>query len=100
MAPASNMTHLIRLRTWLVPGILLTGVSAFFLGHLGERALWSEEYRWAEIPREMIASGDGFSPTINSRTYYDKPLGSYWLVLAVTPLTGGLNELAARLPSA
>jgi 4-amino-4-deoxy-L-arabinose transferase-like glycosyltransferase len=71
-----------------------------FFARLGERALWSEEVRWAEIPREMERSGDYWWPTFNGRVYYDKPLGSYWLVLAAGRLTGGVNELAARLPSA
>ena len=68
---------------------------------LGERALWSEEVRWAQIPREMFATGDWLHPTINGHTYYDKPLGSYWLVLAATWLRGraDVDELAARLPS-
>jgi 4-amino-4-deoxy-L-arabinose transferase-like glycosyltransferase len=41
-----------------------------------------------------------FWPTINGRVYYDKPLGSYWLVLAAAWLTGGLDETSARLPCA
>jgi 4-amino-4-deoxy-L-arabinose transferase-like glycosyltransferase len=68
---------------------------------LGERALWSEEVRWAQIPREMLTTGDRLHPTINGHTYYDKPLGSYWLVLAATWIRGNadVDELAARLPS-
>ena len=41
-----------------------------------------------------------FWPTINGHVYYDKPLGSYWLVIFSAPFTGGLNEAATRLPSA
>jgi 4-amino-4-deoxy-L-arabinose transferase-like glycosyltransferase len=48
----------------------------------------------------MRLSGDYFRPTINGRLYYDKPLGSYWLVLAAGWLTGSHDERAARLPSA
>jgi 4-amino-4-deoxy-L-arabinose transferase-like glycosyltransferase len=62
--------------------------------------LWSEEVRWAAIPREMDRAGDWFSPTFNGHVYYDKPLGSYWLVLVAARFTGGIDELAARLPSA
>ncbi len=71
-----------------------------FFMRLGARALWSSEFRWGEIAREMIRTGNYFWPTINGHLYYDKPLGSYWLVLAATRLTGGLNEAATRLPSA
>jgi 4-amino-4-deoxy-L-arabinose transferase-like glycosyltransferase len=77
------------------------GAALLFGLRLGERSLWSEEVRWAEIPREMLRTGDYLHPTINGRTYYDKPLGSYWLVLAATWLRGcdDVDELAARLPS-
>jgi 4-amino-4-deoxy-L-arabinose transferase-like glycosyltransferase len=67
---------------------------------LGERSLWSMEVRWGEIPREMRERGDWLTPTINGHLYYDKPLLSYWLVLAASALTGEVNEFAARLPSA
>src|SRR5438034_7435038 len=71
-----------------------------FFARLGDRSLWSEEVRWAEIPREMQRSGDYLWPTFNGRVYYDKPLGSYWLVLAAARFTGSIDELTARLPSA
>jgi 4-amino-4-deoxy-L-arabinose transferase-like glycosyltransferase len=71
-----------------------------FFGRLGDRALWSEEVRWAEIPRGMAASGDYLWPRINGQTYYDKPLGSYWLVLGAAQIHGEVDETAARWPSA
>jgi 4-amino-4-deoxy-L-arabinose transferase-like glycosyltransferase len=81
-----------------VAGVLI--LAAFLFGaRLGERAWWSEEFRWAEIPREMLLSGDYWHPTINGKTYYDKPLGSYWLVLLTSWLTGSLDETSVRLPS-
>jgi 4-amino-4-deoxy-L-arabinose transferase-like glycosyltransferase len=78
--------------------VLLTAI--LFFARLGARALWSSEFRWAEIVREMIVTHDYFWPTINGHVYYDKPLGSYWLILWSTWLTGTLNEAAVRLPSA
>ena len=74
--------------------------AALLLPRLGARALWASEFRWAEIAREMLLTHNYFWPTINGHVYYDKPLGSYWLVVAATWLTGGMNEVAARLPSA
>ncbi len=74
--------------------------AAMFFARLGARALWSSEFRWAEIAREMQLTSRYFWPTINGRVYFDKPLGSYWLVLAATRLTGGLDETSARLPCA
>src|SRR5438067_10741383 len=79
--------------------VLALGAILFFV-RLGDRALWTMELRWAEIPREMQMHNDFFWPTINGRSYYDKPLGSYWLVVAASRLTGALDETAARLPSA
>ena len=80
-------------------GVLVLAAILFF-ARLGARALWSSEFRWAEIAREMLVTHNYFWPTINGRVYYDKPLGSYWLVIFSTPWTGGLNEAATRLPSA
>jgi len=81
---------------WLVLGL----AAVLFFARLGARALWSSEFRWAEIAREMQLTGNYFWPTINGRLYYDKPLGTYWLVVAATWITGGINEAAARLPCA
>ena len=61
---------------------VLTLAAVMFFARLGARALWSSEFRWAEIAREMHLTGRYFWPTINGRVYYDKPLGSYWLVMA------------------
>jgi 4-amino-4-deoxy-L-arabinose transferase-like glycosyltransferase len=81
---------------WLVLGL----AALLFFARLGVRALWSSEFRWAEIAREMRLTSNYFWPTINGRLYYDKPLGTYWLVVASTWVTGGMNEAAARLPCA
>ena len=88
-------------RLWPVGAVVVLAVAAaVFLVRLGDRAVTSEEMRWAEVVREMRASGDYLHPTINGHTYYDKPVGSYWLIVAASHLTGGVNETAARLPAA
>ena len=84
---------------WMV-AVVIGLTAALFFGRLGARALWSSEFRWGEISREMIVTHNYFWPTINGKVYYDKPLGSYWLVVAATWLTGSMNEAAARIPSA
>ena len=81
-------------------GCVLIFAAILFFVRLGARALWSSEFRWAEIAREMLVTHNYFWPTINGHVYYDKPLGSYWLVIFSTPFTGGLNEAATRLPCA
>ncbi|HZO80667.1 MAG TPA: glycosyltransferase family 39 protein [Candidatus Binataceae bacterium] len=86
---------------WRAAVAAVLGLAAvMFFARLGARALWSSEFRWAEIAREMHLTGRYFWPTINGKVYYDKPLGSYWLVLGAAWLTGGVDETAARLPCA
>lgn len=80
--------------------MVLVAAAILYFTRLGARALWSSEFRWAEIAREMLLTRNYFWPTINGHVYYDKPLGSYWLVTLSTPFTGGMNETAARLPCA
>jgi 4-amino-4-deoxy-L-arabinose transferase-like glycosyltransferase len=81
-------------------GCVLVLSAIMFFVRLGARALWASEFRWAEIAREMVVTHNYFWPTINGHVYYDKPLGSYWLVVMSTTFTGGLNEAATRLPCA
>jgi 4-amino-4-deoxy-L-arabinose transferase-like glycosyltransferase len=85
--------------SYVAAAILLAAAGIFFL-RLGESGVVSEELRWAQIAREMRASGDYFHPTINGQPYFDKPLGSYWLIVLASYLTGGVDETAARLPAA
>ena len=88
-------------RWWRTAAYVVMALTAvLYFARLGVRALWASEFRWAEIAREMLLTHDYFWPTINGHVYFDKPLGSYWLVIAATWLTGGMNEAAARLPSA
>jgi 4-amino-4-deoxy-L-arabinose transferase-like glycosyltransferase len=94
VSPRMDWRH----RLGFVAVLILAAV--LFGARLGERSLWSEELRWAEIPREMEQTGRYFWPTINGKPYYDKPLGSYWLVLAAARVTGNLDEAAARWPCA
>jgi 4-amino-4-deoxy-L-arabinose transferase-like glycosyltransferase len=87
--------------SWRGAVAAVLGMAAvMFFARLGARALWSSEFRWAEIAREMRLTARYFWPTINGRVYYDKPLGSYWLVLGAAQLTGRVDETAARLPCA
>lgn len=78
---------------WLFAGLVL-------FSFLGSRELWTQEGRWAAIVSEMILRGDYLHPYLLGESYYYKPLLSYWLVLFLAHLTGGLNEWALRLPSA
>jgi 4-amino-4-deoxy-L-arabinose transferase-like glycosyltransferase len=67
---------------------------------LGRCGLWTSEGRWAEVTREMFLTRDFFHPTIGGKPYFDKPLLTYWFVALASVVTGTLNELSVRLPSA
>jgi 4-amino-4-deoxy-L-arabinose transferase-like glycosyltransferase len=74
----------------------------FFLGLLPllVRPLWEpDEGRYAEIPREMLATGDWLTPHLNGVLYFEKPPLQYWLS-ALSMKLFGLNGAAARLPLA
>lgn len=73
---------------------------AVLLIFLGRNALWTSEGRWAEIVREMIASGDYLHPSLNWQIYFDKPQLSYWLIVPFAHVLNGVNEFTVRLPSA
>jgi len=77
-----------------------TAAVALLFFRLGSTAPWQSEDRWLQIAREMIDSGNFFHPTLNAKLYFDKPLLTYWLVVAASALTHGLNEWSLRLPSA
>jgi 4-amino-4-deoxy-L-arabinose transferase-like glycosyltransferase len=81
-------------------GTLLALLAAFALAwfcNLGYRHLIKpDEGRYAEIPREMIATGDWVTPRINGYKYFEKPPLQYWAT-AASFSAFGLNEWAARL---
>ncbi len=64
---------------------------------LGVRALWSpDEGRYAEIPREMVASGDWVTPRLDGVKYFEKPALFYWLqALAIEAF--GVRDWTLRL---
>ena len=84
---------------WPDLAVLVVGGLLLFTA-LGARSLWRSEGRWAEITREMFLTEDFFHPTIGGEPYFDKPLLTYWLVAGAAVISGGVNEWAARFPSA
>ena len=58
-----------------------------------------DEGRYAEIPREMLATGDFVMPHLNGTLYLDKPPLYYWLTAAAMRALGR-NEFSCRFWSA
>jgi len=70
---------------------------ALWFGALETRALfWPDEGRYAEIAREMLASGDYVTPRLNGLKYFEKPPLQYWFS-ALGFRVFGLDEWTARL---
>jgi 4-amino-4-deoxy-L-arabinose transferase-like glycosyltransferase len=54
-----------------------------------------DEGRYAEIPREMLASGDWVTPRLDGLKYFEKPPLQYWATAAVYSVAG-LSEWSSR----
>ncbi|WP_193164298.1 ArnT family glycosyltransferase [Microbulbifer hainanensis] len=69
-------------------------VIIWFLG-LGHRDLIEpDEARYAEIPREMVQTGDWITPRLNDLKYFEKPALQYWLTAINYKLFGHSNATA------
>jgi len=60
------------------------------------RLVHPDEGRYAEIPREMVASGDWVTPRLDGIKYFEKPALQYWLTAAAYEAFG-VREWVARL---
>ena len=77
---------------WWVWAIL----AIFWFGTISLRPLLEpDEGRYAEIPREMLASGDWVTPRLNDLKYFEKPPLQYWATAAVYSAFG-VKEWTSR----
>ena len=84
-------------RTRLGPWLLLAAVALLWFGLLEVRGLYfPDEGRYAEIPREMLESGDWVTPHLNGIPYFEKPPLQYWATAAVFGVAG-TDEWTTRL---
>ncbi|HEX9139042.1 MAG TPA: glycosyltransferase family 39 protein [Steroidobacteraceae bacterium] len=81
-------------RLWIV-GLALALLAWF--APLGAYALFNpDEGRYAEIPREMVASGDWVTPRLDAIKYFEKPPLQYWATAGAFEVFGA-HEWTTRL---
>lgn len=79
--------------------LVLFSAYLFLLG-LGNMALTDpDEVFYAQTAKEMLDKGDWVTPHIFGQPQFEKPVFYYWLVM-VSYKIFGVNEFAARFPSA
>ncbi len=79
------------------PWWLLFAVAVLWFGNLEYCKLTKpDEGRYAEIAREMVASGDWVTPRLNGLKYFEKPALQYWATAAAFTVFGE-HEWTARL---
>ena len=87
-------------KAWVDFAAILIIFSFFYILFLGALPFKEpDESRYAEIPREMLESGDFITPRLNYVKYFEKPPLHYW-VNAISLSAFGNKEAAARFPSA
>lgn len=82
----------------LLLAALAAVVLAVWLEPSGSWLAEPDEPRYAEIPREMIVSGDLVTPRLNGVPYFEKPPLLYWANAAALSIFGR-TPWAARLPT-
>lgn len=90
--PRGRFPLLAALLVLCLPAMLLYPWRTF---HLFE----PDESRYAQIPREMLASGDWVVPTLQGEPYLDKPPLLYWLVALSYRVLGVTPEAARLVPA-
>src|SRR5690242_13811637 len=91
-------TRSARIESWLL-WIFLIFTLVWFATLGGRRLLNPDEGRYAEIAREMVATGDWVTPRLDGLKYFEKPPLQYWLTAASFEAFEQ-DEWTARLPGA
>ena len=58
-----------------------------------------DEGRYAEIPREMVATGDWVTPRLDGINYFEKPPLLYWMVAASLRIFGPHEAAVRAIPA-
>jgi 4-amino-4-deoxy-L-arabinose transferase-like glycosyltransferase len=83
---------------WLLFAALLLLFVPVWLEPAGSWLAEPDEARYAEIPREMLATHDFVTPRLNGVPYFEKPPLLYW-ANAASMHVFGLTPWGARLPT-
>jgi 4-amino-4-deoxy-L-arabinose transferase-like glycosyltransferase len=88
------------LSTRVVLAVLLAAATCPYFVGLDDSSIWdANEAFYVETPREMLESGDYVSPRFNYEPRLNKPVLSYWIVVAFYKLFG-VSVGVQRLPIA
>jgi 4-amino-4-deoxy-L-arabinose transferase-like glycosyltransferase len=80
--------------------LLIAAFAVVWFGTLEHRRLINpDEGRYAEIPREMVASGDWITPRLNDIKYFYKPPLQYWATAAAFSAFGEHHWTARLWPA-
>jgi dolichol-phosphate mannosyltransferase len=83
----------------LAPFLAVFAAAAFlFFSRIACPLQEPEEPRYAEIPRQMLETGNYVMPVLHGLPYYDKPPLLYWLVMT-SYKAFGVHDWSARLIS-
>jgi len=90
LRPGQGLRGRLGWRAWII-------LAAAWFATLQVRPLLDpDEGRYAEIPREMLASGDWITPRFDGLKYFEKPPLQYWAT-AVAYRAFGLEQWSSRL---
>lgn len=95
-APPSLTSPSRRFRSLVWAGLILLVAALWFVKLPGRPLAHPDEGRYAEIPREMVVTGDWVTPRLNGFAYLQKPPLQYWATAAAYEMFG-VAEWTARL---
>ncbi len=84
---------------YLLAGLLILSSLTLFFGINRLALIGPDEPRYAEVAREMFATGDYITPRLCGCPWFEKPALLYWMAAGAYHLFG-VGEFAARFPAA